>query len=391
MQNPFSTVKTRFIGLFFGVIACYSALSIADNIVVPDPPQLAAKSWIMVDYDSGRVLAESNSTMRVEPASLTKIMSSYIVSRELANKRLAMNDMVTISQEAWRQEGSRSFINVGAQIPVEVLVHGMIIQSGNDATVALAEKVAGSSEIFSQLMNEHAKRLGASNTNFVNPSGLPHPEHYTTAEDMAKIAIAEIREYPEIYKIYAKKEYTWNGIKQHNRNRLLWQDESVDGMKTGHTNSAGYCLVASAKRGDMRLVTVILGADSEKARIQETQKLLNYGFRFYETHQLYQANQSLQQVHVWQGEVDEVSIGTQQALHLTVPRGQYEKLKPVIEFRPDLVAPIQKGQTIGTLKVTLADKELANLPLVAMNDVAEGGFFKRVIDQAKLAIIRLTK
>jgi D-alanyl-D-alanine carboxypeptidase (penicillin-binding protein 5/6) len=329
--------------------------------------------------------------MRVEPASLTKIMSSYIVSRELANKRLAMNDMVTISQEAWRQEGSRSFINVGAQIPVEVLVHGMIIQSGNDATVALAEKVAGSSEIFSQLMNEHAKRLGASNTNFVNPSGLPHPEHYTTAEDMAKIAIAEIREYPEIYKIYAKKEYTWNGIKQHNRNRLLWQDESVDGMKTGHTNSAGYCLVASAKRGDMRLVTVILGADSEKARIQETQKLLNYGFRFYETHQLYQANQSLQQVHVWQGEVDEVSIGTQQALHLTVPRGQYEKLKPVIEFRPDLVAPIQKGQTIGTLKVTLADKELANLPLVAMNDVAEGGFFKRVIDQAKLAIIRLTK
>ncbi len=391
MQSPFSTVKTRFIGLFVGVIACYSASGIADSVVVPDPPQLAAKSWIMVDYDSGRVLAESNSTMRVEPASLTKIMSSYIVSRELANKRLAMSDMVTISQEAWKQEGSRSFINVGAQVPVEVLVHGMIIQSGNDATVALAEKVAGSSEIFSQLMNEHAKRLGAKNTNFVNPTGLPHPDHYTTAEDMAKIAIAEIKEYPEIYKIYAKKEYTWNGIKQHNRNRLLWQDESVDGMKTGHTNSAGYCLVASAKRGDMRLVTVILGADSEKARIQETQKLLNYGFRFYETHQLYQANQALQQVRVWQGEADEVAIGTQQALHLTVPRGQYEKLKPVIEFQSDLVAPIQKGQTIGTLKVTLADKELANLPLVAMNDVAEGGFFKRVIDQAKLAIMRLTK
>lgn len=391
MQSPFSTVKTRFIGLFVGVIACYSASSIADSVVVPDPPQLAAKSWIMVDYDSGRVLAESNSTMRVEPASLTKIMSSYIVSRELANKRLAMSDMVTISQEAWKQEGSRSFINVGAQVPVEVLVHGMIIQSGNDATVALAEKVAGSSEIFSQLMNEHAKRLGAKNTNFVNPTGLPHPDHYTTAEDMAKIAIAEIKEYPEIYKIYAKKEYTWNGIKQHNRNRLLWQDESVDGMKTGHTNSAGYCLVASAKRGDMRLVTVILGADSEKARIQETQKLLNYGFRFYETHQLYQADQALQQVRVWQGAVDEVAIGTQQALHLTVPRGQYEKLKPVIEFQSDLVAPIQKGQTIGTLKVTLADKELANLPLVAMNDVSEGGFFKRAIDQAKLTIMRLSK
>lgn len=391
MQSPFSTVKTRFIGLLVGVIACYSASSIADSVVVPDPPQLAAKSWIMVDYDSGRVLAESNATMRVEPASLTKIMSSYIVSRELANKRLAMSDMVTISQDAWQQEGSRSFINVGAQIPVEVLVHGMIIQSGNDATVALAEKVTGSSEIFSQLMNEHAKRLGTKNTNFVNPTGLPHPDHYTTAEDMAKIAIAEIKEYPEIYKIYAKKEYTWNGIKQQNRNRLLWQDESVDGMKTGHTNSAGYCLVASAKRGDMRLVTVILGADSEKARIQETQKLLNYGFRFYETHPLYQANQALQQVRVWQGDADEVAIGTQQALHLTIPRGQYDKLKPVIEFQPDLVAPIQKGQTIGTLKVTLADKELASLPLVAMNDVSEGGFFKRVIDQAKLALIRLTK
>jgi serine-type D-Ala-D-Ala carboxypeptidase (penicillin-binding protein 5/6) len=208
---------------------------------------------------------------------------------------------------------------------------------------------------------------------------------------MAKIAVAEIKEYPEIYSIYAKKEYTWNGIKQQNRNRLLWQDETVDGMKTGHTNSAGYCLVASAKRGNMRLVTVILGADSEKARIQETQKLINYGFRFYETHQLYKAEQALQQVRVWQGQADEVSIGTADALNLTIPRGQYDKLKPVIEFQPDLVAPIQKGQTIGSLKVMLAEKELASLPLVAMSDVAEGGFFKRVIDQAKMALIRLTQ
>lgn len=391
MKTPFSTVKTLCIALCASLITSYSSSSFAETIVVPDPPQLAAKAWIMIDFDSGRVLAENNASMRVEPASLTKIMSSYIISRELANKRLSMSDMVTISQDAWKQEGSRSFINVGAQIPVEVLVHGMIIQSGNDATVALAEKVAGSSEVFSQLMNEHAKRLGAKNTNFVNPTGLPHPDHYTTAEDMAKIAVAEIKEYPEIYSIYAKKEYTWNGIKQQNRNRLLWQDETVDGMKTGHTNSAGYCLVASAKRGNMRLVTVILGADSEKARIQETQKLINYGFRFYETHQLYKAEQALQQVRVWQGQADEVSIGTAEALNLTIPRGQYDKLKPVIEFQPDLVAPIQKGQTIGSLKVMLAEKELASLPLVAMSDVAEGGFFKRVIDQAKMALIRLTQ
>lgn len=391
MKTPFSTVKTLCIALCASLITSYSSSSFAETIVVPDPPQLAAKAWIMIDFDSGRVLAENNASMRVEPASLTKIMSSYIISRELANKRLSMSDMVTISQDAWKQEGSRSFINVGAQIPVEVLVHGMIIQSGNDATVALAEKVAGSSEVFSQLMNEHAKRLGAKNTNFVNPTGLPHPDHYTTAEDMAKIAVAEIKEYPEIYSIYAKKEYTWNGIKQQNRNRLLWQDETIDGMKTGHTNSAGYCLVASAKRGNMRLVTVILGADSEKARIQETQKLINYGFRFYETHQLYKAEQALQQVRVWQGQADEVSIGTADALNLTIPRGQYDKLKPVIEFQPDLVAPIQKGQTIGSLKVMLAEKELASLPLVAMSDVAEGGFFKRVIDQAKMALIRLTQ
>ena len=391
MQSILSTVRTRCMVIFISLLSVHSSLAFADTLVVPDPPQLAAKSWIMVDYHSGRVLAESNSTMRVEPASLTKIMSSYIVSRELASKRLSMSDMVTISQEAWKQEGSRSFINVGSQIPVEVLVHGMIIQSGNDATVALAEKVSGSSEVFAQQMNEHAKRLGAKNTNFVNPTGLPHPDHYTTAEDMAKLAIAEIREFPSIYSIYAMKEYTWNGIKQQNRNRLLWQDESVDGMKTGHTSSAGYCLVASAKRGEMRLVTVILGADSEKARIQETQKLLNYGFRFYESLQLYQAKQALQQVKVWQGAEDEVFIGTDQALHLTIPRGQYSKLKPIIEFQPNLVAPIRQGQSVGTLKVMLADKELANLPLVAMNDVAEGGFFKRLLDQAKLAILRLSQ
>jgi D-alanyl-D-alanine carboxypeptidase (penicillin-binding protein 5/6) len=260
----------------------------------------------------------------------------------------------------------------------------MIIQSGNDSSVALAEKVAGSSQVFAQLMNEHAQRLGMKNTHFVNPTGLPDPAHYTTAQDMATIAAAVIREYPDYYKIYAQKEFTWNNIRQQNRNRLLWQDESVDGMKTGHTESAGYCLVASAKRNNMRLISVILGTDSEKTRTRETQKLLNYGFRFYETHQLYQEGQSLQTISVWQGAQNEVSVGTSSGLALTIPRGQYDKLKPSIEFQSELIAPISKGQVIGTLKVMLNEQVVGQMPLVALEDVAEGGFIKRAMDQTKL-------
>jgi D-alanyl-D-alanine carboxypeptidase (penicillin-binding protein 5/6) len=372
------------------LIGSMNTSAASDNIVVPDPPQIAAKAWILVDYNSGRVLAEHDSTMRVEPASLTKIMSSYIISRELAAKRLHMDDLVTISPEAWKQPGSRSFINVGSKISVDTLVHGMIIQSGNDATVALAEKVAGSSEVFTELMNEHAQRLGMTHTHFANPTGLPDPEHYTTAEDIVKVATAEIRDFPEYYKIYSQKEFVWNNIKQSNRNRLLWEDESVDGMKTGHTESAGFCLVASAKRGEMRLLSVLLGAETEKARIIETQKLLNYGFRFYETHKLYDANKELQKIHVWQGATDSLAIGTKDDFYLTIPRGQYDHLKPVIEFQPEIIAPVTKGQTVGTLKVTLADKEINAIPLIALEDIPAGGFFSRVIDQAKLAIQHLS-
>jgi D-alanyl-D-alanine carboxypeptidase (penicillin-binding protein 5/6) len=381
---------TASIGLITTLIASSCSLAFADSIVVPDPPQLAAKAWVLVDFDSGRILAEHNANEQVEPASLTKIMTGYIVFRELTANRLKMDELATISKTAWQQPGSRSFVNVGAQLPIDTLVRGMIIQSGNDSSVALAEKVAGSVEVFSQLMNEHAQKLGMKGSHFVNPTGLPDPAHYTTANDMVKVASAVIRNFPEYYKIYSQKEFVWNNIKQPNRNRLLWQDESVDGMKTGHTESAGYCLVASAKRGDMRLITVILGTDSEKARAQETQKLLNYGFRFYETHKLYQASQELQKIHVWQGEKDDLAIGTADATYLTIPRGQYDNLKPVIEFQSEMIAPVSKGQTIGTLKVTLADKELAKIPLIALEDIAQGGFFKRAIDQAKLAIERMS-
>jgi len=387
---PVSSLRLAAILSVILTLTVGTRLAFADTVVVPDPPQLAAKAWVLVDFDSGRILAEHNANNQVEPASLTKIMTGYIVFRELAANRLKMDELATISKTAWQQPGSRSFVNVGAQLPIDTLVRGMIIQSGNDSSVALAEKVAGSVEVFAQLMNDHAQKLGMTGTHFVNPTGLPDPAHYTTANDMVKVASAVIRNFPDYYKIYSQKEFVWNNIKQPNRNRLLWQDESVDGMKTGHTESAGYCLVASAKRGDMRLITVILGADSEKARAQETQKLLNYGFRFYETHKLYQANQELQKIHVWQGEKNDLAIGTADATYLTIPRSQYDNLKPVIEFQSEIIAPVSKGQTIGTLKVTLADKELAKIPLIALEDIPQGGFFKRAIDQAKLAIERIS-
>jgi D-alanyl-D-alanine carboxypeptidase (penicillin-binding protein 5/6) len=370
------------------LLSSYSLAS-TDGIVVPDPPQLAAKAWVLVDFDSGRILAEHNANEHIEPASLTKIMTSYIVFHEINANRLKLDDMVTISKNAWQQPGSRSFVNVGSQLPVEILVKGMIIQSGNDSTVALAEKVSGNVEAFAQVMNEYAQKMGMNNTHFVNPTGLPDPTHLTTANDIVKMANAVIKSFPEEYKIYSQKEFVWNNIRQANRNRLLWQDESVDGMKTGHTESAGYCLVASAKRGEMRLVTVLLGAESEKTRAQETQKLLNYGFRFYETHKLYQANQELQKIHVWQGEKEALTIGTSDAVYLTIQRGQYDNLKPVIEFQSEVIAPVSKGQVVGTLKVSLADKELANIPLIAQEDIPQGGFFKRVLDQIKLSIEHL--
>jgi D-alanyl-D-alanine carboxypeptidase (penicillin-binding protein 5/6) len=370
------------------LLSSYSLAS-TDGIVVPDPPQLAAKAWVLVDFDSGRILAEHNANEHIEPASLTKIMTSYIVFHEINANRLKLDDMVTISKNAWQQPGSRSFVNIGSQLPVEILVKGMIIQSGNDSTVALAEKVSGNVEAFAQVMNEYAQKMGMNNTHFVNPTGLPDPTHLTTANDIVKMANAVIKSFPEEYKIYSQKEFVWNNIRQANRNRLLWQDESVDGMKTGHTESAGYCLVASAKRGEMRLVTVLLGAESEKTRAQETQKLLNYGFRFYETHKLYQANQELQKIHVWQGEKEALTIGTSDAVYLTIQRGQYDNLKPVIEFQSEVIAPVSKGQVVGTLKVSLADKELVNVPLIAQEDILQGGFFKRVLDQIKLSIEHL--
>ncbi len=355
-----------------------------DASLVPAPPSIAAKAYLLIDYDSGTVLAAKNPDQRVEPASLTKMMTSYIVAHELDAGKIHLDDKVTISEKAWKMPGSKMFIEVGKKVPVHDLIKGMIVQSGNDATVALAEYVAGSEEVFAQLMNQYAKKLGMTHTHFANATGLPNPDHYTTARDLATLARALIRDFPDHYEWYKEKVFTYNGITQYNRNKLLWQDPRVDGIKTGHTQSAGYCLVASAKRDGMRLISVVLGTDSDRKRISESRKLLNYGFRFYETHPLYKANQRLTDRKVWEGATDLVAIGTPEDVYITIPRGEYKNVQPMMEIPKELHAPIQKGQQLGTLKVMLHDKVLVEKPLIALNDVQEGGFFKKLMDQVKL-------
>ena len=351
--------------------------------VVPKPPKIAAKSYILMDYHTGSILASKAPDEKVEPASLTKMMTAYIVYNELKQGNLNLEDLVTISKKAWQMPGSKMFIEVGKKVSVSDLIKGMDIQSGNDATVALAEHIAGSEETFTEMMNNYAQKLGMKNTHFKNATGLPNPEHYSTAKDLALLAQALIRDFPEQYKIYAEKKFTFNGITQYNRNKLLWQDPSVDGLKTGHTQSAGYCLVASAKRGGMRLISVVLGADSAAKRVQESQKLLNYGFRFFETHKLFDAHQRIIEAHIWEGTRDNVGLGLTQELYITIPRGQFKFIQMDKQVQPEILAPIQQGQELGTLKVTLNDELLAQRPLVALAEVEKGSFFKRLTDQIK--------
>ncbi len=354
---------------------------------VPPPPSIDAKSWVLMDYTSGQVLAESNMDMRVAPASITKVMTSYVVSAELAHGKIHMNDKVTISERAWRSggagtDGSTSFLQLNSQVDLKDLLYGMIIQSGNDAAIALAEHVAGSEETFATLMNQYAARLGMSGTNYMDASGLPNPNHYTTAHDIALLSRALIHDYPEEYKIYAVKDFEWNGIKQHNRNTLLWRDSTVDGIKTGHTSEAGFCLATSALRGDQRLIAVVMGAPSEKMRADDNQALLAYGFRFFETHKLYDASKPLATPELWKGAVANLPLGVAEDVLITFPRGRYSDLKAALEMPSRLVAPIAKGQKVGSLKVTLDDKVLLERPIVALEEGAEGGFFKRMSDGA---------
>jgi D-alanyl-D-alanine carboxypeptidase (penicillin-binding protein 5/6) len=351
---------------------------------VPAPPQIAADSYLLMDFNSGRILVENNPDHRVEPASITKLMTSYVVFKELAEGNILLDDFVIVSEKAWRTGGSRMFIEPSMQVSVEDLLRGMIIQSGNDASVALAEHVAGSEDAFAGLMNHYAEILGMSGTSFRNSTGLPDPEHYTTAQDIVVLSAAIIREFPDYYAWYSEKEFTFNNIRQHNRNTLLWRDPAIDGLKTGHTESAGYCLAAAAKRDGMRLISAVMKSSSESARASESQSLLNYGFRFFETIQLYQAGQELAQATVWKGLTDEVSLGIADALYVTIPRGRYEDLDAQVEMQPQLSAPLATGLVVGKINVRLGDEMVASRNLVTLSNVEEAGFFGRTWDSLRL-------
>lgn len=349
---------------------------------IPSPPSLNVKSYLLLDFETGQVLAERESALKVEPASITKVMAAYVLFGEIQRGQLKLEDQVRVSERAWKQGlgGSRMFIPVNAEVSVKDLLLGMIVQSGNDATVALAEHVAGSEEAFVVLMNQQARQLGMQASHFTNAPGLPDPEHYTTAADLGKLARAMIRDFPEYYAWYSVREFSFNGIKQYNRNTLLARDPSVDGMKTGHTESAGFCLLSSAKRDAMRLVAVVMGSQSEKARADESQALLNYGFRFFESHQLYAARQALSEQELWKGAVDQIHLGLEQPIRVVIPRGHYERLKASMELPQVLIAPIEKGQTIGKVRVRLDDTLLIERPLIALDEGLEGGIFRRLSD-----------
>ena len=351
--------------------------------IPPAPTPTGAASWLIMDYSNGQVLASQNPDQRLEPASITKVMTAYVVAAEQAAGRVKADDQVLMSERAWREGGARtdgsfSGFPVNQTAPLRDMEKGMAVQSGNDAAIALAEHVAGSQEAFAELMNNYAAKIGMKNGHFVNAHGLSAPEHYSTAHDLALLGSAFIRDFPEAYAFNSIKEFTVNGITQPNRNRLLWRDPSVDGIKTGHHSGAGYCLMSSAKRNDQRLVAVVMGSDSEKQRAEDSLALLNWGFRFYETHKLYEPGQPVAPVKVWKGKADQLQLGVAQPLLVSVPRGRYADLKPSMEVPTSLVAPIDAGQQIGTVKVMLDGAVVAQAPLVAREAVEQAGFFKRL-------------
>lgn len=374
--------------LLFRVFLCLSLLTLAPltaaNSLIPRAPDVDARGYLLMDAKSGQVIVEHNAEQELPPASLTKMMTAYLVEKEIQAGNISEQDMVPISVKAWRMGGSRMFVKEGTEVSVQDLLKGVIIQSGNDASVALAEYVAGSEGAFADLMNNQARELGMDNTHFVNATGWPAENHYTTAHDLAILARAIIRDFPEHYDLYAQKKFTYNGITQHNRNLLLWRDDSVDGLKTGHTEAAGYCLVASAKQDGMRLISVVMGTDSEAARARESQKLLSYGFRFYETYEGYRAGEVLDTPEVWMGAANQVRLGLKEDLVLTVPKDSQDQLNASMSIRPELRAPIRKGEQYGTLTVTLAGKTVAEKPLVALEDVEEAGFFAKIWDHIVL-------
>ena len=354
------------------------------EVPIPAPPQLGVKSYILIDHATGDVIAEDNPDEILEPASLTKLMTAYTTFKALKDGQISLDDEVRVSEKAWGTEGSRTFIDVGSQVSVEDLLQGMIVQSGNDASVALAEHVAGSEDTFAQQMNHYAGLLGMASSSFRNSTGLPDPDHYMTARDAAAVARAIIAEFPEYYGWYSQREFTYNDIEQFNRNSLLWRDPSVDGLKTGYTEAAGYCLVTSAERSDMRLVSVVMGSHSAEARANDSQALLNYGFRFFETYKLYSDGDEVTTARVWKGETDTLSLGVAKDYFLTIPKGRYDSLNADTTVDAELTAPIEAGTTLGTVTISMNDEALAVLPLVALTDVGEAGLWQRIKDEISL-------
>jgi D-alanyl-D-alanine carboxypeptidase (penicillin-binding protein 5/6) len=374
---------------FLLLIASLAFAAHARQVIIPAPPQLAASAYLLLDADTGKVLVEHESDTQLPPASLTKMMTSYIVSSEIESGSVSEDDQVNISVRAWKMGGSKMFIREGTQVAVKDLLRGVIIQSGNDASVALAEHVAGSEDAFVDVMNQQAALLGMDNTLFMNATGWPADGHLTTARDLALLARALINDYPEHYKIYAEKYFKYNGINQPNRNRLLFRDSSVDGLKTGHTEEAGYCLVSSAKKNGMRLVAVVMGTRSDEARAAESQKLLAYGFRYFQTHKVYSAGQELGESRVWSGTSEQVKLGIADDIYLTIPRGSVDDLQANLHVDEEIHAPFAKGHELGNLTVHLNDELLVDTPLVALSPVEEAGFFARLIDAIKLFLLSL--
>ena len=366
------------------VCAVFVAAPAFADVPIPTAPTVDARAYIVVDYRTGKVLASQEAVARLEPASLTKLMTAYIVFQELAAGKLKLDEPVVVSEHAWRSEGSRTFIELGKPVSVELLILGMIVQSGNDATIALAERVAGTEETFVQLMNENAKRLGMVGTHFENSSGLPSPQHYTTARDMSLLAVAMIRDFPQYYKYYSVREFEHNGIKQQNRNGLLGRDPSVDGLKTGHTDSAGFCLVTSALRDGMRLISVVLGSTSMKARENASAALLNYGFTFYDTKLVVKGGTALGSAKVWKAAQSPVNVGIKDDLYITLPRGQANDIKTTVDLRPRLIAPLGIDADVGQLRVFVGNQTLTTMPVHPLNNVAAGGWWRRLIDTIRL-------
>ena len=376
-SNPlFKLLKTLLIIPFI-----FSAYAEEPRFYIPEAPSIAAKAYILMDHNSGIILAANNENEKRSPASLTKLMTSYVVFKRLKEEFITLDDEVKISEKAWRTGGSKSFIEVGKMIKLEDLLKGMIIQSGNDASVALAEHVAGSEGTFVLFMNDYAQQIGMENTRFENASGLPHDDQYTTAKDMALLSSAMIRDFPVYYEWYSQKEFTYNNITQTNRNKLLFTDSTVDGLKTGWTQKAGYCLVTSANRVDMRLISVVLGSDSPAIRTSETEKLLDYGFRFFETQSV---NDISHQVRVYKSEKANIKVGVADSSFLTLPRNQFRYTTQTINLNQDLIAPISQGEQVGELVVSFNDQNIATLPLIALENAAEAGFISKMIDTIKL-------